>query len=88
MKRLVALATILVAIISANAELKLSVAATSEELNLSQASGWTFVAKANTNRQVFKVNKAGSLKGLIVLSGDIEKADDFSVAILRVSSDR
>ena len=43
MKRLVALAAILVAIMSANAELKLSVAATSEELNRplfwSQASG-------------------------------------------------
>ena len=86
MKRLILLTAFLAAITSANATLKLSVAAGSEALASTQARGWTLVAAGNSKGQTLTVETAGSLTGLVVLVGGIEKAADLRVSIFRTKN--
>lgn len=86
---LITVATVVLILVGqpATAALKLSIATDSERLPSPQAGGWTVVAAGNSKGQTFTVKKARSLKGVIVLSGKVDRSADLTVSILRTKND-
>lgn len=72
---------------AAGAALKVSVANDSESLAPARATGWTVVAAGNSKGQTFTVKEAGSLKGLVVMAGGVDKASDLTASLFRAEND-
>jgi len=86
MKRLLTCLAISAAIAPTHAALKLSLAQKGESLP-APSGGWTAIASGNTKGQTFKVEQAGTLKGVLVLAGSVTRAADLSLAVYRASKD-